>query len=72
MLGRQREKSVKIYLTLPGFCYVTAYINENVNKKTSCEDLNCIHLIENWVECHTLWSWQRIFQSCKCMSCSTE
>jgi len=53
MLGRKKEKSVKIYLMLPGSCYVTAYINENVHKKTSCEDLNCIHLVENWVECHT-------------------
>jgi len=39
---------------LPGFCYVIAHINENVNKKTSCEDLNSIHLVENWVEYHTL------------------
>jgi hypothetical protein len=36
-------------------------IHENVNTKTSCENLNWIHLVENWVECHTLWSWQRTF-----------
>jgi hypothetical protein len=44
----------KIYVKLPGFCYVTVYINENVNKETSCKDLNWIHLVENWVECYIL------------------